>query len=485
MPRIELTTLSGDKTSLSEAQSTQFGQRLRGRLLRPEDDDFRECRTVWNAMIDRCPGLIVRAMGTADVREAVSFARDNSLLLSIRGGGHNIAGNAVCDGGVMIDLSGMKSVQVDPARRTARVEPGVTLGELDHETQSYGLATPTGINSTTGIAGLTLGGGFGWLTRKYGLTIDNLLSAQVVTADGAVRRAAADENQDLFWGIRGGGGNLGVVTLFEYQLHAVGPQILSGLLVFPFEQAESILRQYREFGRTAPEDLTVWVILRKAPPLPFLPPEVHGKEVVVLAVCYVGTPETGSRAINQLRSFSQTVGEAVMPTPYVAFQKAFDPLLAPGARNYWKSHDFTEITDGAIRTVLDYASHLPSPQCEIFFGHVAGQMNRIPTDATAYSQRHVKYMMNVHGRWEQAASDTECMGWCRQLFQAMAPHATGSVYVNFMSEDELDRVPAAYGPNYQRLVQLKDKYDPGNLFRLNQNVKPSREREMTQTAREF
>ena len=483
MPQIEVTTLSGEKTGLSEAQVTQFAQRLRGRLLQPGEDGFTECRTIWNAMIDRSPGLIVTAMGTADVREAVNCARNNSLLLSVRGGGHNVAGSAVCDGGLMLDLTRMKSVQVDPESRVARAEPGVTLGEFDHETQAFGLATPLGINSTTGIAGLTLGGGFGWLTRKYGMTIDNLLSAQVVTADGNVRRASAEENPDLFWGIRGGGGNLGVVTRFEYRLHPVGPEVLAGLLVYPFEEAESVLKQYREFTRQAPEELTVWVVLRKAPPLPFLPSEVHGKEVLVLPLCYFGKLEEGQETIAPLRSFGRVLGEAIMPTPYQAFQKAFDPLLTPGSRNYWKSHDFSDLSDDAIRTLLGFVTRLPSPQCEAFIGHIHGYMNRIPVTATAFAHREVSYVLNVHGRWEQPESDSECISWSRELFQAMTPYALGTVYVNFMTEDEQDRVQAAYGPNYQRMVQVKDKYDPMNLFRLNQNVKPSREVETTQTTR--
>ncbi len=472
MQQFELEGTSGNRVVLSDAQVAEFGSRLRGQLLHEKDRGYDEARTIWNAMIDKRPGLIARCRVADDVRHAVNFARQNRTLVSVRGGGHNIAGNAVCDRGLMIDLSLMKSVQVDPEKRTAQVEPGVTLGEFDEKAQSFGLATPLGINSTTGVAGLTLGGGFGWLTRKYGLTVDNLLSADVITADGQLRHASANENSDLFWGIRGGGGNFGVVTRFEYQLHPVGPEIFSGLLVYPHEQAERVLTYYREFTKRAPLDLTVWVVLRKAPPLPFLPESVHGKEVIVLAVFFLGDAEAGQKAIKPLEEAAPLVGKHVGPTPYAAFQKAFDPLLTSGARNYWKSHDFKDLSDDFIREVVDYSLKFPSPHTEIFIGHIAGKMNTVPVDATAYPHRNVNYVMNVHGRWDDRADDERCIRWAREFFQTVAPYSMGSVYVNFMTADEQDRVPAAYGKNYDRLVELKNKYDANNLFFLNQNIKP-------------
>jgi len=445
---------------------------IRGQVLLPADPGYEDARKIWNGMIDRKPGLIVRCAGVADVMCSIALARDHNMLVAVRGGGHNIAGNAVCDDGLMIDLSPMKSVRVNPVTRRVYVEPGATLGDLDHETQAFGLAVPVGINSTTGVAGLTLGGGFGWLSRKYGMTVDNLVSADVVTADGKHLRANADENPDLFWAIRGGGGNFGIVTMFEFQLHPVGPEVLSGLIVFPFDQAREVLTKYREFVDTMPEDLNVWVVLRKAPPLPFLPEEIHGKEVVVLPLCYVGEVEEGERAIEPLRSFAKAHGEHIGVQPFTAWQKAFDPLLTPGARNYWKSHNFSELSDVAIEVIIEYAAKLPSPQCEIFMGLIGGRAGSVAPDATAYAARDTKFALNVHARWDNAEDDEKCISWSREFFKASAPYSTGSVYVNFMTQEEVDRVAAAYGPNYRRLVQVKNKYDPGNMFHMNQNIKP-------------
>jgi FAD/FMN-containing dehydrogenase len=446
---------------------------IRGQVLLPRDPGYDAARTIWNAMIDRKPGLIVRCAGVADVMRSVVFVRDHGLVVSIRGGGHNIAGNAVCDEGLMIDLSGMRSVHVNPETRRAYVEPGATLADFDHEAQAFGLATPLGINSTTGVAGLTLGGGFGWLTRKYGMSVDNLVSADVITADGKRLRASAKENSDLFWAVRGGGGNFGVVTLFEFQLHPVGPEVFSGLVVFPFAQARALLTKYRDFVDQMPEELNAWVVLRKAPPLPFLPAEVHGKEVAIFPFLYVGNIEAGKRAIEPLRRFGQPHGEHFGLQPYTAWQKAFDPLLAPGARNYWKSHNFSDMPEGAIDHVIDYAGKLPGSQSEIFIGLVSGQANRVPKEATAYCHRDAKFVLNVHTRWDKAEDDKACVSWARDFFNATAPFATGGVYVNFLSQDESGRVSAAYGSSYARLAQLKTQYDPGNVFRMNQNIKPA------------
>jgi FAD/FMN-containing dehydrogenase len=458
---------------LSKKVTDEFETKLRGQLLLPGDRGFAGARKIWNAMIDKKPAMIVRCAGVADVMGSIVFARDHDLLLAVRGGGHNIAGNALCDGGLVIDLSPMKSVRVNPETRRAWVEPGATLGDFDHEAQAFGLATPLGINSTTGVAGLTLGGGFGWLSRKYGMSVDNLVSAEVVTADGKSIRASAEENPDLFWAIRGGGGNFGVVTLFEFQLHPVGPEVLSGLIVFPFDQAKTVLTNYRRLVENIPDDLNVWVVLRKAPPLPFLPKKAHGKEVVVLAIFYAGNIEDGKRAIEPIRAFGEPYGEHTGPMPYTAWQKAFDPLLTPGARNYWKSHNFAALSDGALDCMITYVTRLPSPQCEIFIGLIGGQAGRVAPDATAYSHRNAKYVMNVHGRWDKSAEDKRCVSWAREFFNASAPYATGGVYVNFLTQDEGDRVAAAYGPHYDRLVQVKNRFDPKNFFRVNQNIKPS------------
>lgn len=457
---------------LQQTDIDAFKTQFRGEVLLPGSPTYDETRQIWNAMIDRRPALIARCTSPEDVVQAVTFARTHNLLVSIRGGGHNIAGNAVCDDGLMIDLSLMKNVQVDPDARLATVEPGCTLADFDKVAQAHGLATPLGINSTTGVAGLTLGGGFGWLSRKYGMTVDNLLGADVVTADGRQVHASATENADLFWGLRGGGGNFGVVTRFQFQLHPVGPDVLSGLIVFPFEQAKAVLTQFAHFTRAMPDELNVWMVARKAPPLPFLPEAVHGKEIIALALCYVGDPDEGQKLIEPLRGFGTPHGEHVGVQPYCAWQQAFDPLLAFGARNYWKSHNFSQLNDEAIAIILDYAAKLPSAQCEIFIGTIGGQTGRVAPGAMAYSSRDANYVMNVHGRWESAADDARVIAWAREFFAKAQPFASGGAYINFLTQDETDRIAFAYGDTYNRLVELKQKYDPTNFFRMNQNIRP-------------
>ncbi|OCP15093.1 FAD-binding oxidoreductase [Ensifer sp. LC163] len=469
---MSLTNLHAGKTTIAAAAIEALAGRLRGRVLNAGDASYDEARTIWNGMIDRRPGLIVQCAGAADVVNAVRFAAENQLLVAVRGGGHNIAGNAVCDGGLMIDLTPMKSVRVDATTKRAWVEPGATLADVDKETQAFRLVLPTGINSTTGIAGLALGGGFGWSTRKFGLTLDNLLSADVATAGGELVRVSPTEHRDLFWGLRGGGGNFGVVTAFEFALHELGPEVLAGLVVHPFADAESVLRQYRQALEAAPDELTCWVVMRQAPPLPFLPQEWHGKEILVLAMCYCGDPVAGEKATAGLRAIGKPIADVVGPNPFVGWQQAFDPLLVPGARNYWKSHDFMELSDAAIGVLLDAIRQLPGPECEIFIAHVGGAAGRVAVEETAFPQRSSHFVMNVHARWREPAMDQACIGWARRLFEATKPYAAGTAYINFMPADEVDRVEAAYGGNYRRLVEVKRRYDPENLFRMNQNVRP-------------
>jgi len=474
MAGIAVKSTDGKTVSVSTEALEALRGRLRGFLCLPGDAGYDDARTIWNAMIDKRPAAIVRAAGASDVLQTVRLASKHGLLLAVRGGGHNIAGNAVCDGGLMLDLSLMRSVRVDPAARTARIEPGAKLSDLDKESQSFGLATPVGINSTTGVAGLTLGGGFGWLSRKHGLTIDNLISADVVSSEGELLRASATENADLFWAIRGGGGNFGIVTSLEVKLHPVGPQVIAGLIVHPFANAKEVLAEYRNAVAKAPDELCCWVVMRKAPPLPFLAPEVHGTEVLVLALCYAGDLASGEKAAAQFRAIGKPIADVVGPAPFVGWQAAFDPLLTPGERNYWKSHDFVDISDELIDVLHDAVRTLPTPQCEIFIASLGGAINRVPTEATAYPHRDVNFVINVHTRWSEPAQDKPCIAWARKLYDAMTPFATGGVYVNFMPDDETQRVrTGAYGPNYERLAKLKAKYDPSNLFRLNQNVPPA------------
>jgi FAD/FMN-containing dehydrogenase len=460
-------------TSMNIGVINDFKTKLRGTLLQPSDTGYDEARQIWNAMIDRRPGLIVRCRGTSDVRVAVRFAREHDIPVAVRGGGHNIAGNALCDDGMVIDLSGMRAVHVDREGKKAFVQGGATLGDFDHEAQSHGLATPLGINSTTGVGGLTLGGGFGWLSRKYGLTVDNLLSADIVTADGDLLRARAEQCSDLFWAIRGGGGNFGVATMFEFRLHEVGPEVTTGLIVFPFSQAKQVLTRYRDLVNGLSDDVSLWAVLRQAPPLPFLPPEVHGKEVVVIAFFSLLPLDAVKTELDAVRGFGQACGEHVGATPYVAWQQAFDPLLAPGSRNYWKSHNLDRLADEAIDALIRFVGELPTPECEIFLGHIGGQANRLPPEATAYPHRNVIYAMNVHTRWTDPADDDKCISWARAFFAATAPYAAGSVYINFLTQEEGDRIAEAYGGNYERLRQIKAKYDPRNLFRQNQNIMPA------------
>jgi FAD/FMN-containing dehydrogenase len=474
MPEVHVLNLSGGETKAIKSEAiSAFANSLRGEVLTPESPNYNEARSIWNAMIDRKPGLIVRCRGTSDVIRAVRFAREYNLLTSVCGAGHNIAGNAVCDRGMMIDLRLMTSVWVDPVAKKARVEPGTTLKEMDHETQAFALATPLGINSTTGVAGLTLGGGFGWLSRVHGLTVDNLLSVDVVTAKGELIRASEKENSDLFWGIRGGGGNFGIVTSFEFKLHPVGPQVLSGLIVHPHAAANEVLNYYRDFVSKSPEELNVWFVLRHAPPLPFLPKEVHGQPIVILACIYVGAMEKGEKILAPLRQFGKPIADVIQPHAFTAWEAAFDPLLTPGARNYWKSHNFTSLSDDLLKLLKASGGKLPSPFTEIFVGQLGGAINRVPSDAMAYPHRDAEFVMNVHARWENPADDQRCIQWARKFFEETKPFATGGVYVNFMPEDETERVRAgAYAKNYDRLVKLKAKYDPDNFFRMNQNIKP-------------
>lgn len=460
-------------STVDEAAADDLRARVRGRVLTPRTPGYDDARTIWNAMIDKRPAVIVRCAGAADVQQAVRFAGEHGLVIAVRSGGHNIAGSALCDGGLVVDLSGMKSVRIDPARRTATVEPGVTLGEYDREAQAFGLATPLGINSTTGVAGLTLGGGMGWLSRTHGMTVDSLRSVDVVTVGGDFVRASETENADLFWALRGGGGNFGIVTAFDFTLHPVGPSVLAGLIVHPFADAPALLRRYRDVVAGAPNELSAWVVLRKAPPLPFLPADVHGKEVVVIAALYSGDMAAGERAVAPLRAIGKPIADVISPHPYVGFQAAFDPLLAPGARNYWKTHNLARLTDGALDVGVEAARQLPSPQCEVFFAQLGGAVGNVADDATAYSGRKSEFVVNVHARWTEPGQDAECIGWARSLFGALAPHATGGAYVNFMTQDEGDRVRTAYGPNYPRLAALKKRYDPSNVLRVNQNISPA------------
>jgi FAD/FMN-containing dehydrogenase len=465
-------TLDKDVRPLRDAERSALAAQISGGVLGAGDDGYDTARAVWNGSIDRRPALIARCRSERDVQAAVRFAAEHRMLLAVRGGGHHIAGNAVAEGGLVIDLSGLRGVRVDAVQRTAHVGAGALLGDFDRAAQALGLATPLGINSTTGVGGLTLGGGFGWLTRRLGMSIDNLLGATVVTADGALRTASSASEPDLFWGLRGGGGNFGVVTEFEFRVHPVGPELYAGLVVYPFAQARAVLRAWHDFCAEANDELAVWAVLRRAPPLPFLPASAHGSEVVILPLVHSGGIAQGERAAAPVRGFGTPLGVALGPTPYAGFQSAFDPLLAPGARNYWKSSNFARLSDAALDVVIDAAARLPGPECEVFLAQLGGAMARVAPSDTAVAGRDAAFIMNVQGRWSDPADDARVRDWARSVFVAAAPHASASGYVNFLTEDEGERVAASYGANHARLQALKQRFDPDNLFRMNLNIAP-------------
>jgi FAD/FMN-containing dehydrogenase len=447
---------------------------LRGELVLPDSPGYDEARRIWNGAIDRRPACIARCRGVADVVEAVRFARQRDLLVAVRSGGHGVGGHALCDGGLVIDLSAMKGIRVDPAARTVRAEAGVLWGELDRETQLHGLATVGGIVTHTGIAGLTLGGGIGWLMRKYGATVDNLLSADLVTADGEVVTAGEERNADLFWGIRGGGGNFGIAASFEYRLHPVGPIVLAGPIFHPLERAGEVLRFYREFAAAAPDELTTIFNLRLAPPLPFLPAEVHGKPIVMVGACYAGPPQEGIEVVRPLKEFGHPIVDLLEPKPYLTLQSMFDPSAPHGWHYHWKSVELPPLTDEAIDTLVEHASAITSPKSYCIVFQLGGALSRVAETDTAYSQRDAAHNVNINAAWTAEDPDGERhRAWAHDFFDAMQPHARRRVYVNFLGDEGRDRVRAAYGAEkYARLVELKRTYDPTNVFRLNQNIEP-------------
>jgi FAD/FMN-containing dehydrogenase len=467
MPNIEIAAMTGRKIVLNAEVIEQFRTGPRGGHLLRGDDGYDTARKIYNAMIDHQPAIIARCAGVADVIDAVNFARSNGLLVSVRGGGHNVSGNAACDGGLMIDLSPMKSVRVDPESKTARAEPGVTWGEFDHETQAFGLATTGGLVSTTGIAGLTLGGGLGWLMGNYGLACDNLISVDVVTADGRLLTASKSRNEDLFWGLRGGGGNFGVATSFEFQLHPVGP-MLGGILIHRLEKAAEAIKFYDEFTRTSPDELGTFVGFATSP---------EGERVVAIFVSYNGAVEKGERILKPLREFGPPLADMISPMPYVQVQRMMDNEFPAGRQNYWKSNFLKGLDTQAINVIIDQVAKAPSPHSKIAIEQFSGAVTRVGANDTAFNHRNARYNLLIVGIWTDPAAKADNVRWVRDLWDAMAPYSSGGVYVNYLGQEAdegAERVKSAYGPEkYARLVALKQKYDPTNLFRLNQNITPS------------
>jgi FAD/FMN-containing dehydrogenase len=437
---------------------------LRGDVLRPSHPGYEAARTVFNAMVDRHPALIVRCKAVPDVQRALEFARVHNLLVAVRGGGHNVAGKALCDNGMVIDLSAMKEMRVAPAARTVRAEAGLTWGEFDRETQAHGLATTGGFVSTTGIAGLTLGGGLGWLMRKHGLASDNLRSVQIVTADGQLRNASASENPDLFWAVRGGGGNFGIVTSFDYQLHPVG-QMLAGIVFFPFDQARAGLRFYRDLMATAPDELMAYAVLLTSS---------EGVRMLAIPVCYVGPMANAEEALRPVRSFGQPAADLVRPMGYMEVQSMFDAGFPAGRLNYWKSNFLPDLSDQAIDIMVRFFKAVPSPLSAVAIEPLGGAVGRVGVEQTAFPHREALFSLVIVSMWTDPAASDANTRWTREFWSAMQPFTSDAVYVNYLDADDADRVQAAYNPEtYQRLRLLKQRYDPQNVFRVNQNIGPA------------
>ncbi len=463
MADLKVIATTGADTILKETVVEELRGSLRGELLCPGDSGYDEARSIWNARFDKRPALIVRCAGVSDIISAVNFARTHSTPVAVRGGGHNVSGSGACDGGLMLDMSRLKSVRVDPVSRTARAEPGLTWGEFDRETQAFGLATTGGICSETGIAGVTLGGGYGWLMRKHGLALDNLLSVDIVSADGQLRTASATENSDLFFGVRGTHSNFGVVTSLEYRLHSVGPMVLSGLVLHPLEKAGEVLRFYREYTAQAPEEMSAWAALLTSP---------DGHPMVAIVVCYIGAIEVGEQVARPLKEFGPPVADMIQPMPYVKAQSLMDEAFPRGRYNYWKSNLLRELSDNAIDTLVEGFRKVASPYSSVLIEHLGGAVSRVGKEETAFSHRDAPYDLVIMPMWSDPAESERHIRWADELWQAMQPFSSGGVYVNYLSNEGEERIKSAYGTNYERLVTLKSKYDPMNLFGFNQNIKP-------------
>jgi FAD/FMN-containing dehydrogenase len=462
-------------TSLqTEAAIEALRERLRGPLLFPGGEGFEEATLLWNGLIEKTPALVVRPTGTADVVAAVNFARDQRLALSVRGGGHNIGGTALADGGLTLDMSGLRGVVVDPEAWTATAQAGCLLGDVDRETQLHGLATPLGFISEVGVAGLTLGGGLGYLTRRFGWTVDNLLEVEIVTADGEVRRASRDENADLFWAIRGAGANLGVVTSFRFRLHEVGPTVYGGLVAWPFERAEEILEAYRALTAQAPRELAVWMVLIRAPEAPFVPEEWHGERVCAMAVCYSGDLDKVDEALAPIRALGNPVFDVLAEQPYIQVQSYLDATEPKGNHYYWKTEYLAELSDEFLSVWRDLAAECPIPEAQIGLLHLGGALGEREGDDGAVGNRDARYACGVIGSWEPGEPGADGFpGWVRDAWQRIRRFSTGGNYINFQTADEdEDRVRATYGAQFDRLVDVKTKYDPRNLFRSNRNIRP-------------
>jgi FAD/FMN-containing dehydrogenase len=466
--------LDGGETELREDALQGLKTKLRGPLLTPGDPGYEESRTVWNAMIDRKPAFVVRCLGVSDVIASVSFARENGLLLSIKGGGHNIAGLALADGAMMLDMSLMRGVWIDHERRVAHAQAGCLLGDVDRETQVHGLAAVLGFVSLTGIAGLTLGGGFGYLTRRFGWTCDNIEAVDLVTADGRAVRASRSENPELFWGLRGGGGNFGVVTSIDYSLYPVGPEIVGGLVAWPIEEAPRVLEMYRTLAESAPPELTLVALMRPAPPAPWLPKEHHGKLIVAILAAHAGPVAEAEAAVAPIKSFGKPIGDILVRRPYVQIQSLLDATQPKGRRYYWKSEYLERVEPDLCEKAIEHAKRIRSPHSAVIFFQIGGALNGLTEDHSPAGNRDARYVLNITGAWERAEEDDANIGWARDAWTKMRGFGTGGNYINFLTADESpERVEAALGNSWSRLKGIKQTWDPQNLFRVNRNIRPS------------
>ncbi len=466
-------TQDGGTCELSRGAIDELSAGMRGTVLRSDDPGYNEARSIWNGMIDRRPAVIARCIGVADIVASMNFARSQGIALSMRSGGHNISGLAVCDGGIMIDLSLMRGVRVDPRARTAHAQAGCLLGDIDRETQLYGLAAALGFVSNTGAAGLTLGGGFGYLTRRFGWTCDNVLSMDMVTADGQLAHASETENPDLFWGLRGGGGNFGIVTNFEHKLYPVGPEILGGAIAWRGADAPAVLEMFRTLTAEAPPELTCVAVLRTAPPAPWLPQAIHGKPIVALFVCDSGSAGEAKKRITPIKAFGSPVGDVVQPRSYLSQQSLLDATQPNGRRYYWKSEYLPGHEPEMLAAAVEHAGRMESPHSAILLFPLDGKHNQLPEHHCPAGNRDAKTVINIAASWESAGDDEANINWARATWQDMRRFSTGGTYINFLTEEEVgDRVEAAYGGNYDRLVEIKTKWDPSNLFRMNKNISP-------------
>ena len=455
----------------------ELGRSFRGEMLLPASPGYDTARSIWNGAIDRHPACVARCSGVADAVAAVRFAREHDLEIAVRGGGHNVAGTAVCDDGVVVDLSAMRGVRVEPAERTAWVQAGALWADVDHETQAHGLATTGGIVGHTGVAGLTLGGGIGFLMRKHGLVVDNLIEAEVVTAEGSIVRASADEHPDLFWALRGGGGNFGVVTSFRFALHTVGPTVMAGPIFWAADDTADVLRFYRDFAAEAPDELGTVVRLGTVPPLPVIPEELHWRPAIAVICCYAGAVEDGELAVRALRRFGTPLVDLLAPSPYASFQGGLDDTVRHGWHYYWKATNLAGLSDDVIAVVADHAYAAGSPRSYATMFHMGGAVARVPHDATAYAGRDVAHNIVIDAVWLPDESKERAMAetaWARRFLQALEPHRAAGVYVNFLdSDDDSSRVREAYGDQiYSRLAEVKAEYDPDNAFHHNKNIQP-------------